>query len=323
MAGDFPEPKYADTNGIRMAYHEMGEGFPVLLCHGFPELGYSWHKVAPAIAEAGFRVIAPDQRGFGRTDCPPNVEDYALTELTADLAGLLDALGLETAIFAGHDWGGPVVWTAALLQRPRVAGVIGVNTPYRPRGDVDPLRLLRDEWGDSQYIVNFHNKGPDDPDSSDRKFEANLETFFRGLHRSGMFKMSDFADLPKERRILTMEDLALNPDPRGDFVMTEDELSYFLEAFRRTGLTPGINWYRNITRNWQATAEADPNINVPCLMIEVTDDPSGPPGCTEPMRPYIADLEKAVIEDCGHWTQHEKPEELSRIMIDWLSRKFS
>ncbi len=322
MAAGFPEPQYADTNGIRMAYYEMGTGTPVLLCHGFPELAYSWRRVMPAIADAGFRVIAMDQRGYGRTDCPPNVEDYGLAQLTADLAGLLDALGLETAIFAGHDWGGPVVWTSALLQRSRVAGVIGVNTPFRPRGDVDPLEALRAEWGDGHYMVNFNNKGPDHPDCSDRKFEANLEMFLRGLYRRNVFKMKDFAKLTKEQQTLNMERLALVPDPPGRFLLDDGELAYFMEAFTRTGLTPGINWYRNFTASWRATEGVDPNIHVPCLMIEVSDDPSGPPGCTEPMRPFVKDLERAVIGDCGHWTQHEKPAELSAVMVEWLKRRF-
>src|SRR5688500_12488688 len=166
MAVNFPESKFADTNGIRIAYYEMGEGVPVLLCHGFPELAFSWHRVMPRLAEAGFRAIAADQRGYGRSDCPPRTEDYAVSELAADMSGLLDALGLEKAVYVGHGWGGPVVWSSALLQRGHVAGVVGVNTPYRPAPLIprDPLQMLREEWGDEQYVVNFHNKGPDNPD---------------------------------------------------------------------------------------------------------------------------------------------------------------
>ena len=324
MAVNFPEPKFAETNGIRIAYYEMGEGVPVLLCHGFPELAFSWHRVMPRLAEAGFRAIAADQRGYGRSDCPPRTEDYAVSELAADMAGLLDALGLNKAVYVGHDWGGPVVWSSALLQRDHVAGVVGVNTPYRPAPLIprDPLVALREEWGDDQYVVNFHNKGPDKPDSSDAKFNAHLDKLFTGLYRKALFRMSDFQALPKEKRILTMENLVFAEKPRGEFVLTQDELDYFLAAFRRTGITPGLNWYRNISANWRAVKDLDPNIHVPCMMIEATDDPSGPPGCSEPMKPYVADLEVAVLEDCGHWTGHERPDELCDIMIPWLKRKF-
>ena len=323
MAVDFPEPRYARTNGIRMAYYEMGEGMPVVLCHGFPELAFSWHKVMPALADAGYRAIALDQRGYGNTQAPMRVEDYAITELTADVAGLLDALGIDKAVYVGHDWGAPVVWNSALLHPNKVAGVIGVNNPYNPAIPVDPLQFLRSEWGDTHYIVNFHNTGPDHPDSSDVKYNGNVERVFRGLYRSNLFSMEDFAKLPKEQRVLTMDNIVESDNPPGDFVLSDAELAYFVAAFTRTGFTPGLNWYRNISRNWRATKDLNPHLPMPCLMIEVTDDPSGPPGCTEQMRPYIADLESDVIQGCGHWTGHEKPEELSRIMLDWLGRKFS
>jgi len=323
MMDDFPDPKFVRSNGIRLAYYELGEGLPVVLCHGFPELGYSWHRVMPLLAEAGYRVIAVDQRGYGASDAPPRTEDYAITELAADIAGLLDALNIDRAVYVGHDWGAPVVWNSALLHRDKVAGVIGVNNPYTPGIPADPLELLRAEWGDEHYVVNFHNRGPDDPESSDARFNANVEQVFRGLYRTSLFSMADYQRLPKEQRVLRMEPIVFNPEPPGKLVLTEGELARFVAAFERTGFTPGLNWYRNISRNWRATRDLDPHIHVPCLMIEVTGDPSGPPGCTEQMRPYIADLASTVIEDCGHWTQHERPDELARRMIDWLDGKFA
>ena len=322
MMPDFPEPKFAQTNGVQLAYYELGEGLPVVLCHGFPELGYSWHRVMPLLAEAGYRAIAVDQRGYGASERPPRTEDYAITELAGDIAGLLTALDIDTAVYAGHDWGAPVVWNSALLHRDRVAGVIGVNNPYTPGIPSDPLELLRAQWGDEHYVVNFHNKGPDDPESSDVKFNANVEQVFRGLYRASLFNMEDFQQLPKEQQVLRMEPIVFNPDPPGELVLTDDELARFVAAFETTGFTPGLNWYRNISRNWRATKDLDPHIHVPCLMIEVTGDPSGPPGCTEQMRPFIANLDSSVIKDCGHWTQHEKPDELGRLMVDWLDGTF-
>ena len=322
MALDFPEPRLVHANGVDIACYVAGSGMPLVLCHGFPELAMSWRQVLPRLVDGGYQVIALDQRGYGRSSCPPEVSDYAITELTADVAGVLDALNIEQAGYVGHDWGAPVVWNSALLHPHKVAGVIGVNNPYTPALPDDPLKLLRDQWGDEHYIVNFHNKGPDDPDSSDVKFNANVEQVFRGLYRASMFDMKDFAQLPKEQQVLRMEPIVFNPDPPGEFVLSEEELAYFVAAFERTGFTPGLNWYRNISANWQATKDLDPNLPMPCLMIEVTGDPSGPPGCSEGMRPYIEDLETDVIEQCGHWTQHEKPAELAGIMLDWLGRKF-
>jgi pimeloyl-ACP methyl ester carboxylesterase len=105
----FPEPSFIETNGIRMAVYEEGKGYPVVLCHGFPELAFSWRHQVPALAEAGFRAIAPDLRGYGRTDKPADIEAYDIIHLANDLAGLLDALQIEKAVFCGHDWGGHVV----------------------------------------------------------------------------------------------------------------------------------------------------------------------------------------------------------------------
>ncbi len=132
-ASVLPEPKFVKTNGINMAVYEQGQGVPVVLCHGFPELAYSWRHQLPALAAAGYRAIAPDQRGYGRTDRPQEVEAYSIVELCNDLAGLLDAQGISKAVFCGHDWGGAVVWMMPLLHPDRVLGVIGVNTPLSPR----------------------------------------------------------------------------------------------------------------------------------------------------------------------------------------------
>ena len=318
---DWDEPTMTTRDGVAIASYEAGDGPAVVFCHGFPELAFSWHRILPAVADAGFRAIALDQRGYGRSDCPPHVQDYAVAELAADVVGVLDGLGVDDAVLVGHDWGSPVVWATALLHPGRVRGVAAVNNPYRAAADVDPLAALRAEWGDEHYIVNFHNRGPEDPESSDARFGAAVEQVFRGLYRAALFDMAAFAALPKDQRTLRMEPIVFAADPPGRFVLTEDELARFVGAFERTGFTSGINWYRNISRNWHDLKGLDPRIDRPCLMIEVTGDPSGPPGCSADMAPWIADLETAVIEDCGHWTQHEKPEELAAIIVDWLTRR--
>jgi pimeloyl-ACP methyl ester carboxylesterase len=146
-----PPVQYAEVNGVRMAYYESGPraGVPVIFCHGFPELAFSWRHQLKAFAGAGRWAIAPDQRGYGLTDRPAAVEAYDIEQLTGDLVGLLDHLGVEKAIFCGHDWGGIVVWQMALRHPERVAGVIGVNTPFMPRSPVDPIAIMRQRMGEA------------------------------------------------------------------------------------------------------------------------------------------------------------------------------
>jgi len=157
---EMPPLQFADTNGIRMGFYEAGpkaDHPPVVLCHGWPEIAFSWRHQIKALAEAGIRVIAPDQRGYGATDRPEPVEAYDLTHLTGDLVGLLDHLKIDKAIFVGHDWGGFVVWQMALRHRDRVAGVVGVNTPHYDRAPSDPIELMRKRFGEQMYIVQFQD----------------------------------------------------------------------------------------------------------------------------------------------------------------------
>src|SRR3984885_11703590 len=157
LEAPMPPVQYCETNGIRMAYYEAGPrgGVPIAFCHGFPELAFSWRHQIAALSAAGRWVIAPDQRGYGLTSRPAVVESYDLEHLTADLVGLLDHLKVEKAIFAGHDWGGFVVWQMPLRHPDRVAGVVGVNTPHTSRAPADPIELMRQRFGEQMYIVQF------------------------------------------------------------------------------------------------------------------------------------------------------------------------
>ena len=139
----FPDPRFIKANGLDMAVYEQGSGAPVILLHGFPELAFSWRHQLPALAGAGFRAIAPDQRGYGRTTAPPNVADYRMSELIADVHGLLDALELDTATFVGHDWGALVLWNMAMLAPERIEKLVILNIPHYPRPPVDPITIFR------------------------------------------------------------------------------------------------------------------------------------------------------------------------------------
>ena len=318
----FPPPRTIRTNGIDMAVYESGpkDGFPVVLCHGFPELAFSWRHQLPALAAAGYRAIAPDQRGYGGTSRPAGVTDYDMAHLTGDLAGLLDALDIHNAVFCGHDWGGAVVWAMPLYCPSVVAGVIGVNTPFMPRAPADPIAILRARFGDNMYIVFFQKPG-----EADVILARDVGNTFRFFMRKNTITAADWAKLPSEARNLQLVQ-ALQLDEtwwRGEVLLDAEEMKVFVDTYTRTGFTGGINWYRNITRNWQLSERFEPRVDVPALMITAEDDVVLPPSLTEGMERYVPDLGKVLIRNCGHWTQQEKPEETNRAMLDWLARRGS
>jgi pimeloyl-ACP methyl ester carboxylesterase len=308
-----PTTRTIGTNGIRMAVTEQGSGPAVVLCHGFPELAYSWRHQLPALAAAGFRALAPDQRGYGGSERPAAVEAYDIHQLTADLAGLLDALGIERAVFAGHDWGGIVAWMMPLLHPARTAGVIGVNTPYFPRPPAPPVGLIRAMWGDNYYIVHFQKAG-----EADAALARDVRRVFTQLMRRGV-PHGGMRALPSGRN---MTETIAGPELPGEPFLSEGELAVYVRAFEETGFTGGINWYRNMDRNWETTAAlAGARIEVPSLMVTAEYDPVLRPEMADGMHALVPDLEIVNIAGCGHWTQQEKPAELNAVMVDWLTRR--
>jgi len=318
---DFPSPTMIKTNGIDMAVYEMGpkDGLPVVLCHGFPELAYSWRHQLPALAAAGYRAIAPDQRGYGRTSRPAEVSAYDMAHLTGDLAGMLDALGLKDAVFVGHDWGGLVVWQMPIYQPKRVKGVIGVNTPFMARPPIDPIMGLKAMRGENNYVVFFQKPG-----IADAVLAKDVGKTFRFFMRKGAVKADEFAKLPQEAKNFELVKAIQEDEPtwRGRMLLTDAEMKVFVDAFTGTGFTGGINWYRNLTRNWEQSGTMEQRVHVPGLMIMAEDDVVLPPSLTEGMERFVPDLERVLIKDCGHWTQQEKPEETSAAMIAWLKKRF-
>ena len=319
MTINWNAPRYVETNGIRMAVYEQGKGVPVVMCHGFPELAYSWRHQIPAVAGAGFHAIAPDQRGYGLTDRPSPIEDYDIHHLTGDLVGMLDAMKIEKAVFVGHDWGGFVVWQMPLLHPSRVAGVIGVNTPFMPRAPMDPIALMRMAYGEEMYIVFFQKPG-----IADALLGKDPAKTLRLFYRKTGITLEEFDKRPAEEKNFALArafdvDESLWP---GKVLLSPEELEVYRSAFARTGFTGGINWYRNFTRNWQTTEGIAQKVDVPCLMVMAANDIVLRPSLADGMEAYVPDLEKHLIEDCGHWTQAEKPDELNRVMVDWLKRRF-
>jgi pimeloyl-ACP methyl ester carboxylesterase len=321
LARQMPPVQYADTNGIRMAYYEVGPrtGVPVIFCHGFPELAFSWRHQLRAFEAAGRWAIAPDQRGYGLTGGPAGAENYDLEYLTGDLVGLLDRLGIDKAIFCGHDWGGMVVWDMALRHPDRVAGVIGVNTPFLPRGPVDPIAAMRAAYGDDMYVVWFQQPG-----LADAVLGTDVERSIRFFMRKPLLTLEQYQQLPAEMRTLALGEALKLYDAATDTqqFLTDDEIAAFAESFAATGFTGGINWYRNFTRNWEASAGRQEHVGVPSLMIMAENDVVLSPAMTEGMEAYVPDLERHLVKESGHWTQQEKPEEVSRALLDWLGRRF-
>lgn len=311
----FPVPHFINSNDIRMAVYEQGEGPVVILLHGFPELAFSWRHQLPALAKAGFRAIAPDQRGYGQTDVPAEVGDYRIQELIADIHGLLDALDLERATFVGHDWGALVLWHMSLLSPERIERQAILNIPFWPRPPSDPIALARQRLGDDFYIVNFQ-----DSDEADRVFAADPGHLFDMLMRKNQITRQQFEQLPPEKRVLSLLATVAREKSGGDALLNATERDHFAAAFSASGFTGPINWYRNWTRNWESLEGIPQTVNVPTLFIGAEDDVIISPEHIEAMKPCVTNLEICMLEDCGHWSQQEKPDEVNQILIDWLTR---
>jgi soluble epoxide hydrolase/lipid-phosphate phosphatase len=302
-----------DTNGIRMHVAEMGDGFPVIMLHGWPELWYSWRHQLPALAAAGYRAIAPDMRGYGGTDAPAEREQYTMKIICADVAGLMDALGLEQAVIVGHDWGGAALWQFALRYPERVAGLIGLNTPYAPPSAARTTEVMRDAWGLTDrtfYMRYFQTK------AAEEEFQADVRTVLAKTF------------LPYTRAEDFWTFATVGGDGSGcwtniestDTFLTPEELDVYAEAFERTGIRGGFNWYRAADLNAdEAGRPTGPNIDKPTLMITAEHDRILRPEMAAGMGQFMPNLRTEMVRNCSHWTQQERPEEVNRLMIGFLN----
>lgn len=317
MSISFPTPEYIDANGLTLAVHELGTGPPIILLHGFPEIAFSWRHQLPALAAAGYRAIAPDQRGHGASDKPGSVSDYRIQELIADICGLLDALELEHAVFIGHDWGALVLWQMAILGPERMAGLINLNIPFFARTPIDPIMLMRDYLGDDFYIVNFQ-----DSNEADLKCDADPGHVFDVMMRKNLITRARFDSLPKEKKVFSLLAALARKELSGEPILNEEEHRVYTDAYKAGGFTGPINRYRNWSHNWSSTEGVDQTVKVPTLFIGAEDDVIVSPAQIEAMKPHVPDLEIQMIENCGHWTQQEKPDELNSMILEWLTRRY-
>jgi pimeloyl-ACP methyl ester carboxylesterase len=306
-----------DTNGIRMHVVEAGAGPLVVLLHGFPESWYSWRHQLHALAEAGFHAVAPDQRGYGQTDRPAAIDAYSIFHLVGDVIGLLDALGEERAVVVGHDWGAPVAWHTALFRPDRVRGVVGLSVPFRPRGQRAPLGVLRAALGDGFYQIYFQEPGV---------AEADLERDVRSTVRRVLYGAS--GDSPSVPDMMVKPGQAflgagVVPDRLPDWIDPAD-VDFYTGEFERTGFAGGLNWYRNIDRNWELTAAWQGATVTPpaAYMVGDRDIVYHFPGGKE----LIANLNRFVphlnhnvlLNGCGHWIQQERAAAVNQVLIDFL-----
>jgi pimeloyl-ACP methyl ester carboxylesterase len=313
-----------EANGIRIHLAEQGSGPLVLLCHGFPESWYSWRHQLAALSKAGFHAVAPDMRGYGQSGRPVEIDRYSMLHLVGDMVGVLDALGAQQAVIAGHDWGAPVAWHAALLRPDRFRAVIGLSVPYRPRGSNAPTKVMAQTDEAQFYQLYFQAPGT---------AEAELEADTRRSIRKILYAWSGEAP----RRAAGDAPAGIGMVPRsGGFLsriaepevlppwLGQADLEVYVEQFRESGFRGGLNWYRNIDRNWELLAAfSRASVTVPALYIAgeldlVVAFPR--------MREAIADLARFVpqlratmlLPGCGHWTQQEKPDQVNAAMIEFL-----
>jgi len=316
MGGGFPDPHFVNSNGIRMAVYEQGAGPAIILLHGFPELAFSWRHQLPALAAAGYRAIAPDQRGYGRTDCPTQIEDYRIQELVADIFGLLDSLDLQHASFVGHDWGALLLWHMSLVCPERIERQIILNIPFHARPSVDPIALMRERLGDDFYIVNFQES-----DEADHAFAADPAHFFNMMMRKGQITRARYEQLPPEKKVLDLLATMARKRSGGTALLSDEERDYFANAYAESGFGGPINWYRNWSDNWASLEGVEQVVRIPTLFIGAEDDVVIAPKHIESMKKHVVDLEVHMLDDCGHWTQQEKPDEVNSLILDWLKRR--
>jgi pimeloyl-ACP methyl ester carboxylesterase len=304
---------------------EQGAGPLVVLCHGFPESWYSWRHQLPALAEAGFHAVAPDMRGYGQTEAPAEIDRYTLLHLVGDMVGLLDALGADTAAIAGHDWGAPVAWHAALLRPDRFRAVVGLSVPFWPRTPVRPTTAMPQTDDAVFYQLYFQTPGV---------AEAELERDVKATMRRVLYSAS--GDAPRREAAAGPRRPVGMVDRQGGFLdrtvdpatlplwLTAADVDVYAAEFARTGFRGGLNWYRNIDRNWELLAPfAGARVTAPALYVAGDRDLvvafRGMDQLIANLARFVPDLRDTVmLPGCGHWTQQERPRDVTAAMLDFL-----
>ncbi len=314
-----PVLRTIESNGIHMRIAEMGEGPLVLFVHGWPESWYSWRHQLPAIAAAGYRVVAPDMRGYGKSDKPAAVEDYDIQHVTGDLVGILDALGEKTAILVGHDWGAIVTWHAMLLHPDRFTALVAMSVPYNGRGPVSVVDGLRRSLGDNFFYILYFQE----PGVAEKEFDADPRAILSRLYLS--------PGSPREAPQITDPKRAAGGwiprmgAPKGlPSWLTQADLDYYVNEYQEAGFRGGINYYRNFHRNWETTPQlADAKVTAPVLFLAGDKDTVIRGASADALRAGMKDAvpglkDVILVPDTGHWIQQERPEETNAAILEFL-----
>jgi pimeloyl-ACP methyl ester carboxylesterase len=310
-----PSSQTISANGIELFLLEEGEGPLVLLCHGWPELSYSWRHQISAIAAAGFHVVAPDMRGFGRSSAPADISAYTIFDTVGDMVGLVGALGEKRAVIVGHDWGAPVAWHAALFRPDIFSAVAGLSVPPPFRGRGRPLDVLR-EGG----ITNFYWQYFQQPGVAEAELERDVTLTMQTLLGRG------FSDPAASLFIQDGKGFLGDARPGGPVAnwLSEPDLAHFVEFYRKSGFRGGLNWYRNIDRNWELTAPwQGAQIRQPSLFIAGSRDAVitgliGAKRVNELDRVLPRLKQRLIIDGAGHWIQQERPAEVNAALVAFI-----
>jgi pimeloyl-ACP methyl ester carboxylesterase len=313
--------RFIEANGLNMRIAEAGDSGPlVLLAHGWPESWYSWRHQLTFLADAGYRVVAPDMRGYGETDKPANVDDYDIVQLANDMVGVLDALGEETAIMVGHDWGSIVAWNSVLLHPDRFTALIAMSVPYGGRAPQSPLESWKAAFGDNFYYILYHNE-------PGGVAEAEYDSDPRGL----ISRLYLSPRSPREAPVITDPKRSAGgwigrlgaPTGLPDW-LTQEDLDYVVGQFEMAGFRGGVNYYRNFHRNWEITENLEGvRVTVPTLFVagegDVVIAGATQEALDNSMSRVADDLWGVVlIPDIGHWVQQEAPQETNAAMLEFL-----
>ncbi len=303
------------TNGIHLHIAEAGKGPLVLLLHGWPESWYSWRHQLKALADAGYHAVAPDVRGYGRSDKPQAIEAYSMKNMLADYIGLLDALGEKTAVVVGHDWGAPMAWNSAALYPDRYRAVVGMSVPYLGRSPMPPTKLFKSTFGETWFYVLYFQE----PGVAEAEFEADIPRTMRTI-LTGIPGFDPAADAVQTKKKGDKFLTGLDTPSKLPAWLTEDDLAYFVKEFESSGFRGGLNRYRNMDRDWEELPElATVKIEQPALFITGEKDPVRAFGPADAMKSWVPNLkDMLVIPDAGHWVQQERAAEVNAALLAFL-----
>ena len=309
------------VNGIRLSVHIAGpeSGKPVWLLHGFPECWYSWRHQIAALAAQGYRVFAPEMRGYGATEAPEAVEAYDLITLCADIQGAMNHFGHQQVAMIGHDWGAPVAWHLALLEPARVKAVCGMSVPFGGRPRQPAISMMREAYKDRFHYILYFQK----PGLAEAELASDIPRTMR-LMMHGLDSQEGGALVQDKPADAAWLDDYTDPGKPPAWC-SEEAFEVYVKTFERSGFRGPVNWYRNFERNWERTEQlAGRQIEQPALFLIGDRDPVGTLEAytIKKMPGVVPKVEQHVIADCGHWIQAEKPDEVNSFLLPFLERHF-